>query len=252
MAKQADQLPVLVVTGTRREARLARGRGRGLIVLAGGGDADALARAIDARVARHGGIAGIISYGMAGSLMRGVLVGDVVIGTEVDGSVETPCDADWVAALAAQLPGARRAIVYADGRLLATRGAKSKVGSSSPAACVDMESQVAAAAALRHGVPLAVLRVISDPHNVSLPPAVEVAMGEGGGLAVGAMLGSLLRQPGQLFALIRTLRQFARGFASLRKATRRLEARLAFDRRGEEAPLPPPRYRKRRRLPAAL
>ena len=246
---EADSPPVLVITGTRREARLARGRG--LIALAGGGDAEALAGAIDARVERHGGIAGIISYGMAGSLMRGVLVGDVVIGTEVDGTVETECDAEWVAAMAKALPGARRAIVYADGRLLATRGAKSKVGSSSPAACVDMESQVAAAAALRHAVPLAVLRVISDPHNVSLPPAVEVAMGEGGELAWGAMASSVLRHPLQLFELITTLPQFARGFAVLKKATRQLDARLGFDRRGEEEPLPPPRHRKRRRQPSS-
>ena len=40
-------------------------------------------------------------------------------------------------------------------------------------------------------MPLAVLRAISDPHNLSLPPAVEVAMAKGGGLAVGAMLGSV-------------------------------------------------------------
>jgi hypothetical protein len=248
--RQPDPDPVLVVTGTRREASLVRGRG--VVVLAGGGDAEELAAQIDAEVARHGAIAGIVSYGMAGSLMRGVLVGDLVIGTEVDGPVETPCDPDWVAALAAALPGARRGIVYADGRLLATRGVKSKVGRMSPAACADMESHVAAAAALRHGVPLAVLRAISDPHNVSLPPVVEVAMAKGGGLAPGAMLGSLLRSPRQLFALVGTLRQFGCGFAALRKATRRLDARLAFDQRGQEAPLPPPRNRKRRRLPAAL
>ena len=245
---QADTKPLLAVTGTRREAALLRGRG--VIALCGGGDAVVLADMIDEEAARHGGIAGIISFGMAGSLMRGVLVGDLVIGTEVDGPVETPCDPEWVAALAAALPGVRRGIVYADGRLLASRGVKGKVGSLSPAACADMESHVAAAAALRHGVPLAVLRAISDPHNLSLPPAVEVAMAKGGGLAVGAMLGSVLRNPLQLFPLIGTLRQFARGFRALKKATRRLDARLAFDQRGLEAPLPPPRHRKRRRLPS--
>lgn len=243
-----DVRPLLVVTGTRREAALLRGRG--LIVLAGGGDGAALAEQIDAEVARVGGIAGILSYGMAGSVMRGVLVGDAVIGTRVDGAHEVPCDADWVAAMAAQLPGARRGIVYADGRLLATRGAKGKVGSASPAACVDMESHIAAAAAERHAVPLGVLRVISDPHNVSLPPAIEVAMAKGGGLAVGAMQGSWLKAPGQTFALIATLRQFARGFGRLRQATRQLDARFGFDRRGEEEALPPPRYRKRRREPS--
>ena len=51
------------------------------------------------------------------------------------------------------------------------------------------------------------LIVISDPHNVSLPPAIEVAMAKGGGLAVGAMQGSWLKAPGQTFALIATLRQ---------------------------------------------
>ena len=234
---------ILAVTGTQREASLLRDSG--VRALASGGDGEALATAIDAAVA-GGNIAGIISFGMAGSLMRGLKIGHVVIGTEVDGPAPHPCDTDWVVALVAQLPQARRGPVYADGRLLASRHAKGRTASASAGICVDMESHVAAAAAARHGLPLAVLRCISDLHNVDLPPAVEVAMEAGGGLAVGAMLGSLLRAPRQLPALAGTLWQFSRGFSALRAALRELDPSLGFDRRGQEAP-PPPRRRRRRR-----
>ncbi|MBS0255169.1 MAG: hypothetical protein JSS36_08165, partial [Proteobacteria bacterium] len=193
-----------------------------------------------------GGIVGIISFGMAGSLQRGLKIGHLVIGTAVDGPAPQPCDEDWAAALAEGLPGARRGPVYADGRLLATRHAKGRVSSTTAALTVDMESHVAAAAAARHGLPLAVLRCISDLHNVDLPPAVGVAMADGGGLAVGKMLGSLVRAPGQLPKLTGTLWQFSRGFSVLRDAVAELDASLAFDRRGQVAPAASPSRRRRR------
>ncbi len=223
-----DVKPLLAVTGTRREAALLAGRG--MIVLAGGGDEAALA----ARIAEVAGdVAAIISFGMAGSLVRQLTVGDVVVGTRVVGGAEADCDPRWVEALCAALPRAKAGVVHAEGRLISNRGRKVALSNASAAVCADMESHVAGAAALAHGLRFAILRGISDAHNRSLPPAIAVAMAPGGALALGAVLGSVLRQPLQVPWLIGTGIGFSRGFTAYRRALRRLDARLAFDARGE-------------------
>ncbi len=71
---------------------------------------------------------------------------------------------------------------------------------------VDMESQVAARFAAKRNLPLAGLRVISDDAAHVLPPAALVAMRPDGGIAIGRVLGSLLRHPLQIPSLIRTAR----------------------------------------------
>jgi hypothetical protein len=67
-----------------------------------------------------------------------------------------------------------------------------------------MESHVVARVAERHGLPFATLRVISDRASESLPPAALCGMRSDGTMAIGPVLASLLRQPTQLPALVRT------------------------------------------------
>jgi hypothetical protein len=54
-------------------------------------------------------------------------------------------------------------------------------------------------------------------------------MKPGGGLALGAILGSLLRQPGQVPGLIRTVAGFNRAYGILRAGAEKVGRRLAFD-----------------------
>jgi hypothetical protein len=78
-----------------------------------------------------------------------------------------------------------------------------------------MESQVAARFAAKRNLPLAALRVISDDASHILPPAALVAMKPDGGIALGRVLGSLLRRPGQVPALVRTAKASNKAFAEL-------------------------------------
>jgi hypothetical protein len=90
------------------------------------------------------------------------------------------------------------------------------------AAAVDMESQVAAAAAERHGLRLAVLRVVSDAAGHSLPPAAIAGFREDGGIDVAAVIAALARDPRQLPALLETGRNSSLAFGRLRAVRARL------------------------------
>jgi hypothetical protein len=92
---------------------------------------------------------------------------------------------------------------------------KSGLHTATGALAVDMESQVAARFAYARNLPLAGLRVISDDAMHVLPPAALVAMKPDGGIAITRVLGSLLRKPQQVPALIRTARTSNKAFAEL-------------------------------------
>lgn len=217
--------PVLLVTGTRREGGLVREEG--VQVLAGGSDSAGLARALREAAPRA---AGIISFGMAGALVPGLGLGDIVIGNGLTGGFPRDCDRAWALALRAMLPHAHVGAVHADGQLVADAAHKAARGTQG-ALAVDMESHIAGAVAADHGLPFAVLRCISDTAGASLPPAIAVSMKPDGGVDYRAVIGSLLRQPGQVPAMIRTVSGFGKAFGQFGQALRHVEGRLGFDHR---------------------
>lgn len=220
-----DVKPLLVVTGTRREGALVAGPG--VTVLTGGSDGVRLAVDL-ARLAPFA--CGIISFGTCGGLIPGQSIGDMVIGKAVTGAQNYDCDSAWMIVLERALPLARIGVVFASGALLATARAKADAAAGG-AMIVDMESHLAGDAAARSGLPFAILRCISDTAETALPSAIAVAMRPDGGLALGAVLASILRQPMQLPTLIQTGKAFGRAFAALKIQTTAVGPRLGFDRR---------------------
>ena len=211
---------VIAVVGLQREAAVLRGLD--VVTIAGGGAPERLARELAAAAK---GADGIISFGMAGALAGDLRLGDWVIGSAVGDLAGDPA---WIAALARRLPQARIGPVHADGRLIADPAEKAKLNRSSGSLVADMESHIAARVALAAGLPFAVLRCVSDEANAALPPAIAVAMKPGGGLALGAVLGSILGNPGQVPHLLRTVAGFNRAFAALRSGAEQAGQRLAF------------------------
>lgn len=210
---------VVAVVGLQREATVLRGLE--VVTVAGGGDPERLRREL-AEAAR--GADGIISFGMAGALDPALRLGDWVIGERVG---EFACDPRWIAALAQRLPQARIGPVHADGRLIADPAEKANLKRTSGVLAADMESHIAAEVAARFGLPFAMLRCISDEAAAALPPAIAVAMKPGGGLALGAVLGSIVGAPGQLPHLLRTVAGFNRAFRALRSGAEQAGPRLA-------------------------
>ena len=216
--------PVIVATGFTREARTIVDTG--VVAVTGGGVAANLERALIA--AAGGGAAGIISFGLTGGLAEGLRIGDWVIGDRLTGAVEVATDAAWTKALAARLPHARVGAFFADGRMIDTVEEKRALGRRHDALAVDMESHVAAKVAHAHGLPFAIVRIVSDEVAHLLPHAITVSMRPDGGLHTAAMLRSLATNPRQLGDVTKTMASFARGFAGLKAGARLLHPRMAF------------------------
>lgn len=218
--------PVIAVTGTRREGMVLAAAG--VEVIAAGGDSKHLAQELARRAP---GAAGLISFGMAGAIDRSLRLGDWVVGKRLIGSFTSDCDRAWANVLMERIPGARFGAVQANGELLWDPYDKEQLSSKSAALVVDMESHVVAEAARAAGIPFMILRCVSDTAGAVLPPAVEVMMKPDGDIDVGAVLGSVAKQPGQIPSLLRTLAGFNHAYGALIKGTRLAGERLGFDAR---------------------
>jgi len=214
---------LLVATGFNREARIVAQSG--VVVVAGGGVEAELEAKLEAQAE---GAIGIVSFGLAGALLEGLDIGDWVVATRLVGAVEVETDPAWRDAALARLPGARPGIAYADGRMIDSIAEKRRLGIEADASIVDMESHVAARVAQRHGLPFAVIRCVSDRVDHMLPHAITVSMRPGGAIDSMAMLGSLLRRPGQLPDLMATMVHAGKAFRALSDGNRVLGRGLGF------------------------
>lgn len=204
-------MTVLAVTGLAKEAKLVGVAG--VVAVAGGGDAGGLMAKLDAL---HGDLRGVISIGLAGALSPLLNVGDVVIADQVITGLEKwDCHEGWRVRLTSRLPYAHQGQLFGSDLIIENAETKSGLHTATGALAVDMESQVAARFAAKRNLPLAGLRLISDDAGHALPPAALVAMRPDGGIALGRVLGSVLRRPGQVPALIRTARSSNKAFAEL-------------------------------------
>ncbi len=213
---------ILVVTGTQREASILRLAGVEAIAIGGSSSA------FDAALASSDtALAAVISFGMGGALGPDLRLGDWVIGTGLCGAVDASCDPAWIAALTRDFPAAQLGTCYADGRLIGNYREKQALYQNTGAIFADMESHIVAACAARLGIGFAILRCISDEAYADLPPAIAVAMKPDGALALGAVLASILTQPGQIPQLIRTITRFNHAFAVMRQGIDRFSQRLS-------------------------
>ena len=155
--------------------------------------------------------AAILSFGICGALDPSLKVGDLVIGSAVNGVLADP---EWTARLAAVLPTAHIGAMAAGDEMVADASAKAALRTRSGAVAADMESHAVAHA----GVPFAVLRAVSDVADQSLPPAARVGLKADGRPDISAVLKSLLGNPRQLPALIRTARNAETSYRALGNA----------------------------------
>jgi len=186
----------------------------GTRVLVSGGDAARLAALLDAL---PGGVAGVLSFGIAGGLAPAARTGEVLVaGTLHAGRAFAP-DAAWTASLAART-GAAVVPLAASDTLLADAAAKRALHEATGAHAVDMESGAVARFAAARGLPFAVLRAVADGPEEALPRAAHHALTPDGRPALGTVLAGLARRPWDLPALIRLGSASARAHAALAQA----------------------------------
>ncbi len=217
-------MTILVATGLHKEAGILRGPG--VVVVAGGGDGVRLERELEAAAKDA---TAILSCGLAGALAPELKAGDIVLGELFPGEGRGPVASgpilgpglrrgtDIVGSLGQLLPKAHIGDVTVSDTIIASIAEKRALYAKTGALAVDMESHIAARVAARHNLPFAIIRVISDSANEALPPAALVGMKPEGGMALGAVLASLARNPAQLPALIRTGIHAGRAFSELRR-----------------------------------
>ena len=204
-------MTILAITGLAKEAKIVGIAD--VVAVAGGGDGDGLAKKLNAL---HGDLKGVISIGLAGALSAHLKVGEVVIAEQIVTGLESwQCDEAWRVRLLSRLPQAHQGQIFGSDVIIEKAETKAGLYDETGALAVDMESQVAARFAAKRNLPLAALRVISDDASHILPPAALVAMKPDGGIALGRVLGSLLRRPGQVPALVRTAKASNKAFAEL-------------------------------------
>ena len=213
---------LLVVTGMQREAKLLRGRCETVVA---GSDNSTLTSKIEAAVTR--GARAILSFGICGALSPKIAIGSVIVGTYVvAGSDRCAADEAWASALA-RTCNATTGLVAGTDSVLLTQMAKAELQQRTGAISADMESHIVAQAATERGLPFAVLRAVSDDAQHTLPPAAAFGLNTEGAVDYSAVILSLLDEPSQFRALIRTARDTDTAMKALKNCIRCLGPGLA-------------------------
>jgi adenosylhomocysteine nucleosidase len=205
---------VLIVSGLKREAAILAGPGR----LAICGDASTLRAKLAELTCQP--IILVISWGVCGGLDPRLRPGDLILGAEVvsaEGRINT--DEAVTSSLAQRLidAGARVAVERVAGvsSPVSTARAKAELRLATGAAAVDMESLIAGRFALERRTPFAILRAVADPADRDLPPLVLSAVDSDGRVKAAAVLGDLVRSPGQFTGLVAAARDGRAAFRAL-------------------------------------
>jgi hopanoid-associated phosphorylase len=198
---ETREASVIAVTGLVFEARIAA-RSRRVRTLAGGGDAARLRSRLDRDCKES--CAGIISFGIAGALDPSLKPGDIVLAGCVMGAVQRwECDPAWRAHMSAKLGPVASGAIFGSDHPIVTSADKARIYRDTGAVAVDMESHAAAEVAARHGLPFVALRVIADDAASAIPRSALAGMRSDGTTDVKAVLTTLVRNPGDVGALIR-------------------------------------------------
>ncbi len=207
-----------ILAGLQSEARCLSGLTLPHGIALSGARLDGARRA--ARQLVEGGATHLLSFGLAGGLDPTLRPGTLLLPTGIiDPSGKNwPADPAWHGRATALLAGLapRAGSLHGADEAVADAGAKARLHGDNRALAVDMESHVLAAAAGDR--PLLVIRVVADAAADSLPPATLAAVRPDGSTALGAVLGSLLRDPAQLPRLLRLGRAAQAAEQTLRAA----------------------------------
>ena len=161
------------------------------------------AQAVGGRLAWWG-VNGVLVSGLAAGLEQRLTAGSMGSpDTVVDHDERWKCDATLRHILGGDLNGVRGGALLHSDDVVLEAGNKAALHARFNCAALDMESGFLARAAQESGLPFAVLRVICYPAERTLPPVAATVLSTDGGLNIGALLGSLLRDPRQITALIR-------------------------------------------------
>ena len=179
---------------------------------------------------RGEGIRALVSWGVAGAIERGLGPGDVLVASHVAGAgISHDLPADWrdrvLQRLRRQGHHARVAPLASVDRICCGPAQKRALAEATGAGAVDMESAALAVAAQNHKLDLLVLRVIADTLDDPLPAAVTEHTDSLGRPRLPGFLVSVLKQPGQIAALITLGNRYRKALGALKTIAADLSTR---------------------------
>ena len=182
-----------------------------------------------ARALLETGCEALVSFGTAGGLQRDLRAGALVIPERVldeDGQAYA-IDSRWRLALlqtaAPELESQPQALISVS-RPVISREDKSRLADTRGACAVDMESAAIARVAGSNGLPLLVVRAVSDDSRQSLPAELMSAVDVYGELRTATLLTALCRHPG----LLGRLPGLARSLGAAQKSLARVVSRAGL------------------------
>jgi hopanoid-associated phosphorylase len=215
---------MIVVVGLAFEARIAAGPGVQVIC---SGDGRHLALSLAAAV--RDGCGGLVSFGVAGGLHPDLQPGDCIVASAIlSGSSRLLTDPRWSQNLIDRVPDAMPGLLAGVAAPVATAEAKRALHQKTGAVAVDMESHIVASVAAKHAIPMAAIRVITDPAGRALPQSAIGAMRPDGTTDFAAMARLLLRNPWELPTILRTALDARAARATLRRGRQLLGPHLGL------------------------
>ncbi|HEX5845111.1 MAG TPA: phosphorylase [Rhodoplanes sp.] len=197
---------MIVVVGLAFEARIAAGPGVRVICSGDGRNlVSSLAKAIKETRLRKMDCGGLISFGVAGGLDPELQPGTCVVGSTIlCGETRTATDPVWSQRLLRKIPEAVHGPLMGVSAPVARPEDKRVLYEQTGAVAVDMESHIVASLARKHEIPMAAIRVITDPAERALPACAVSAMRPNGTTDILAMIRSVMARPRELPALLQT------------------------------------------------
>ncbi|MGZ8367259.1 MAG: phosphorylase [Rhodoplanes sp.] len=197
---------MIVVVGLAFEARIAAGPGVRVICSGDGRNlVSSLAKAIKEARLRKKDCGGLISFGVAGGLDPELQPGTCVVGSSIlCGETRTATDPVWSQRLLRKIPEAVHGPLMGVSAPVARPEDKRVLYEQTGAVAVDMESHIVASLARKHEIPMAAIRVITDPAERALPACAVSAMRPNGTTDILAMIRSVMARPRELPALLQT------------------------------------------------
>lgn len=206
-----------LVRGTKADAGLL-GRGvwlhrvQGAVVVAAGMGAERAAVAVEAALA-EGGVRMLISTGLAGGCMAGVVAGEVMeAGVVIDASTGE------------RFETAAGGVTLASAGTIASVGEKARLANIYGAAIVDMEAASVARLARAQGLGFRAIKGVSDAHDFELSALAKFA-GERGTFRTGAFALHTALRPWEWGKAMELGRGSAKALAGLEVALRDVIAR---------------------------
>jgi hopanoid-associated phosphorylase len=188
-----------IVSGMAFEAKIARGEGIRNVY---GLNPQKLTQDIEAAIA--GGATSLLSFGTAAGLSPALVAGSIVIARQVKSASDSfHANVRWGSELLRLMPEAVAGDMAGVDHPLKTAEEKIALHTSTGVLAADMESHHMARIAHRHNLPFAVLRVVLDGADCTLPPAALASTTADGGINYSGLIRSLMTQPQQLPAMMR-------------------------------------------------